>query len=173
MMDYRCLYQAVKYAEVRPKKPCFCETDAWLSSGYYFWDTIVDNAHWWGKVHYSGNYMIGKTACDKHSKELYDLVGDLEERKKFFQIRDKLIEKTGKELLVSEVIGFLRKCTKFENEYKAVRAYPCKSKKEYNSITMRFSLNNKAYMSLSEPYQICVFDLAFLEKPFEIIYSCR
>jgi hypothetical protein len=28
--------------------PCKWE-NTWLGRGYYFWDTFMNNAHWWGK----------------------------------------------------------------------------------------------------------------------------
>ncbi len=170
-MEYRFLYQAVRNSETIPDKPCFCSQNAWLSKGYYFWDTDIKNAHWWGKVHYQNNYMIGETACDKNSPYLYDLVGDLDKRQEFFKIKNILNQETGKEVLVEDVILFLRHVIKFP--YKAIRAYPYNSKRADDNITIRFSANHKAFMPISEPYQICVFDLSFLEKPFEIIYPPR
>lgn len=170
-MDYRSLYQAVEKSETLPIKPCFCSQNAWLSQGYYFWDTYIENAHWWGEVHYQNNYMIGETACDKNSKYLYDLVGDLDKRKEFFKIKDILNEKRGKEVLVEDVILFLRRLPEFI--YKAIRVNPYNSKRTSGEVTIRFSANHKAFMPISEPYQLCVFDLSFLEKPFEIIYPQR
>ena len=33
-------------------------TSHWLGVGYYFWDSLMRRAHWWGDRHYGGNYMI-------------------------------------------------------------------------------------------------------------------
>ena len=90
--------------------------------------------------------MIGETACDKNSKYLYDLVGDLDKRKEFFKIKDILNEKRGKEVLVEDVILFLRRLPEFI--YKAIRVNPYNSKRTSGEVTIRFSANLRTISSV-------------------------
>lgn len=53
-MDRRTLFQAVKDLdnpdEIEQNGPFKCRReDAWLGEGYYFWDSFVELAHWWGR----------------------------------------------------------------------------------------------------------------------------
>ena len=34
--------------EVESQGPFICTNNPWLGKGYYFWDTFLDLAHWWG-----------------------------------------------------------------------------------------------------------------------------
>ena len=53
-MDKRTLFQAIKDLdnpdEIEQNGPFKCRReDAWLGEGYYFWDSFVELAHWWGR----------------------------------------------------------------------------------------------------------------------------
>lgn len=78
-MKKTALYQAIDGGrKAVPETPIYCSTsDARLGHGYYFWDSIIDAAHWWGKVHYGGHYIICQSFYDAHSDKLFDLLGDL------------------------------------------------------------------------------------------------
>ncbi len=59
------LYQTVSDRDnadyIEDNAPFRCERkDAWLGEGYYFWDTLIKNAHWWGEIAYNNEYVITK-----------------------------------------------------------------------------------------------------------------
>ncbi|MBK9689303.1 MAG: hypothetical protein IPO65_16695 [Saprospiraceae bacterium] len=47
--------------------PFLCSrNNAWLGNGYYFWDSFIENAHWWGwKVKkFTNGYFICEAFYD-------------------------------------------------------------------------------------------------------------
>ena len=48
------IYQAIAKkgspSEREKLGPIFCVDNPWLGEGYYFWDSILTNAEWWGKL---------------------------------------------------------------------------------------------------------------------------
>lgn len=47
--------------------------DRWLGKGYYFWDTFIDAAHYWGFVSYKvkgKDYIIAKSEVDIPMRKL-------------------------------------------------------------------------------------------------------
>lgn len=62
--------------EVESQGPFLCNRkDAWLGNGYYFWDSFIENAHWWGKegARYK-SYLICESSFHLNEKcfDLYD-----------------------------------------------------------------------------------------------------
>lgn len=58
-MNDKTLYQTVEDrnnpSEIETEGPFLCvRNNAWLGRGYYFWDTFVELAHWWGNTIYQG-----------------------------------------------------------------------------------------------------------------------
>ena len=87
---YQTLEDRQNYGEVEEHGPFFCYVrddngipksgvkEPWLGEGYYFWDTRITDAQWWGDTVYSQKgYIICHTTYDQHSPLLYDLVGDM------------------------------------------------------------------------------------------------
>ena len=69
--------------------------EPWLGEGYYFWDTRMEDAMWWGEhVYPAKGYIVCHTQYDQHSDLLYDLVGDLKAFDEFEQCA-KLIKEKG------------------------------------------------------------------------------
>jgi len=51
---------------VENQGPFLCNRkDVWLGIGYYFWDSFIENAHWWGKegARYK-NYFICESSFE-------------------------------------------------------------------------------------------------------------
>lgn len=51
--------------------------EPWLGEGYYFWDTRISDAVWWGQETYwktFRGYAVCETKYDQHSPLLFDLV---------------------------------------------------------------------------------------------------
>ena len=97
-MRSRHLYQSVEDRGRVEYTPIFCEAkDAWLGQGYYFWDSEINDAHWWGQEHYNGFYVICQSKYDYDSLEYFDLLGNTDHRKYLFTFCrsfDKQVSKT-------------------------------------------------------------------------------
>ena len=85
MSEIKILYQTLenrKNPEIIEKNgPFLCNWEnTWLGDGYYFWDSFINNAHWWGKEarKYKDGYIICKSICDYNSIDCFDLVGNTE-----------------------------------------------------------------------------------------------
>ena len=104
------LYQTVEDRDnpehIKSNSPFLCNRkDAWLGKGYYFWDTLIENAHWWGKTVYKNNdYVVLKFLCDSINIKCFDLHGNLEHLSYFNEVAD-ILKKEG---LVNKDTTFIR-----------------------------------------------------------------
>ena len=165
----RDLYQASAYCDkTKYTGPTLADNDdEWLGKGYYFWDNNIDDAHWWGNIHYSGSYIITKSAYDYHSTEYLDLVS-LREHKEYIQKACFYLEKRAKKLgreekiTIGKVIEILKKSDR-NFKFKAIRACPVPIK----SKRISFDTDGQCLMFPNAKYQICVIDKVFLiEEPY-------
>ncbi len=158
--------------------PCQWE-NTWLGDGFYFWDTFIDNAHWWGESrNYPKGYIICEAVCDYDysSNACLDLVGNTEHieafRKAFNWLKKKGL--ANEHTTVKRIIHFL-KDTSETFPIDAVRVDGRKSK-SYNSpynFTLKFEENGNlpAYFDGSPTIQICFFKKNSLNlRDFKIIY---
>lgn len=143
--------------------PYLCSDKPWLGIGYYFWDSFIDLAHWWGETHYHGNYIITEAQCPFADDEVYDLINNPEHIKQFANYVEMLEQKTGNEVTVPQAIEHMKKHTKFSQIYKAVRAdgrlsisYFYEENTPYIR-RVRFNLDKKQYLDLLPPWQYCIF----------------
>lgn len=74
--------------EVESQGPFLCTNNPWLGKGYYFWDTFLDLAHWWGKQVHNGNYIICQTSVEDNSEDILDLVGNTQHLIEFKEYAD-------------------------------------------------------------------------------------
>ena len=105
------IFQTLEYrgneTEVVKHGPYFCcarnsdgtmkygTKEPWLGEGYYFWDTRISDAQWWGETVYKNTgYIICKTTYDQHSPLLYDLLGIAKHFDEFIECA-KLIKNKG------------------------------------------------------------------------------
>lgn len=137
----------------------------WLGEGYYFWDTHIEDAHWWGQTVYKDmGYVICQTTYDAHSPLLYDLLGDLEAFDEFVKIAQ-LVKKVSQEERVSfaVVLQYLKNHTGFA--YRAVRVMPVSISSKITDICFpKFGI----YLAQVSKVQICFFDKTLLQNPFTI-----
>ena len=64
-MKLRKAYQTLENRnnpdKIEEQGPFLCShKNAWLGKGYYFWDSFIENAHWWGQkgARYKNGYVI-------------------------------------------------------------------------------------------------------------------
>lgn len=170
-MESKTIFHTVEDREnidyVEQNAPFKCKSkSAWLGEGYYFWDSSIDTAHWWGKQRYK-SYLICKTECSYKMDEMYDLYNNAKQRSEFREMTSLIKEKySSKTVTVPFVIEYLKQNTKFP--YKAIRAYAVNSNR--NSSRLNFIEKNNAYLDLDPAIQICVIDKSILDLPLKIIY---
>lgn len=177
-MKLTLIYQTVEDRnndeEIMKKAPFLCAlTDKngvpkkgnkvpWLGEGYYFWDTNIQDAHWWGNTVYAQQgYIICRTEYDAHSEQLYDLLGDLMQLNQFIECAKLIKKKNGlKHINFTVVLEYLRKLPTFN--YTAVRIMPCRN--QFCKSEIEFS-NNQYTVPYLQKVQICFFDKTLLTQP--------
>lgn len=168
-MKVKILYQTLKDKGnpdyIEENAPFICRWgNAWLGDGYYFWDTFIENAHWWGKVRHGDSYIICKAVCDFNSEECFDLVGDTEHMQDFAQSVEFLKSKKiiTENTTVARIITFLKEKVPDFN-FQAIRVYGIKSisdhKEEYKKYKHRliFEVSKPQYLDYKPAIQLCLF----------------
>lgn len=174
-MDRRELFQAVRDMdnpdEIEQKGPFKCSrADAWLGEGYYFWESFIDLAHWWGKESLNNNYMICRSYCEASFPYTFDLYNNPEHLKQFQILKEVLIkEYTGKFVTVPFVLEMFKAHSDFSKEFKAIRA---KAERCWRNVPrLPFKKNSIAYLETVPPVQVCILDKSFLiDEIYEIVY---
>lgn len=152
--------------QIQSQGPFPCNwKNTWLGDGYYFWDTFIENAHFWGKEarasKYTNGYIICEAKCDFNTNECLDLYGDLEKLKELKELFEmyKSINRASEETTVKEFLAILK--GEFPNEFlfTAIRANGVKSKKADSKFTMNlfFEKGKYSYFEFNPAVQICFF----------------
>ena len=140
----------------------------WLGEGYYFWDTRIEDAKWWGETAYKSKgkgYVVCKTVYDAHSPLLYDLLGDLEAFDEFIKMAEMIKSNSNKRKVSFEfILHHLKKLADFR--YKAVRAMAVPS---YCKSTNICFPKDGLYLAQIRQVQICFFDKTLLQDPIKVI----
>lgn len=177
-METKSLFQTVEdrgnIDEIESQGPFLCNrSNAWLGKGFYFWDSFLDLAHWWGRTVYMGKYVICRSYCDSTSNKVYDLYNDFETLKEFADLKSALQDKLHiSNISVGEVLCYLIKNSDFTNRYQAIRAKATGCMR--HAPTMRFVNYNSAYLELMPPVQFCVLDKRFLvDHSYRIVYPSK
>lgn len=175
---YQTLEDRQNYEEIEKHGPYFCHAqhangvlksnvkEPWLGEGYYFWDTRIADARWWGNTVYSKKgYIICHTTYDQHSPLLYDLVGDVKLFDEFIKCAELIkIQRNTETIKFPVVLAYLRKLPRFE--YKAIRVWPHPQTIEKTNV--RFP-GNKLTLGKADKIQICFFDKTLLRNPYKIV----
>ncbi len=150
--------------------------NSWLGDGYYFWDTFIENAHWWGKEirKYDNGYIICKGICDYNEIECCDLAGNTEHLQMFSDTYEFLKTKglANKDTKVKRLIHYLKDDIKTFN-FQAIRAYGIRSK-NFNSrfsFNLFFESNSNAYLDFKPAIQICFYSKSSLNlRNYKIVF---
>ena len=164
-MKVKTVYQTLEDrgtddADLIENGPYICKwPNTWLGDGYYFWDTFIENAHWWGKRrNFNGGYIICEAICDSQSERLFDLFGDLDHLRAFksaFQSA-KSNGKATKKTTAKVFLEFLRAETEFD--FDAIRVNGMKSKRTTSVSQIFFEHNKPQHLELTPAVQICFFE---------------
>lgn len=151
---------------VESKGPFLCVNSPWLGEGYYFWDNIMYRAHWWGKTHYKGKYMICQAYATIDDDKFLDLAGNMEQLRYFEKCYNAINSfHDGKVKTIGFVVAKLIKDNNFP--YQAIRALSenCGGDEK----TIPFVSWSKSYLNFSPPMQICIYDKSMIHD-YHIIY---
>jgi len=56
---YQTLEERGNPDDIESYRPFICRSKtAWLAHDYYFWDSFIENAHWWGTKIDTDEYVI-------------------------------------------------------------------------------------------------------------------
>lgn len=175
---YQTLENRQNEEEIKKHGPYLCSSlnsdgsrkrgkmEPWLGEGYYFWDTRIGDAKWWGDTVYKERgYIVCHTKYDQHSPLLYDLVGNIALFEQFVNYAQVIKDESQQRVItVATVVWFLRKQTSFK--YKAIRMWPSPQDPQKTGIVF---CDSKYKLIRAEKIQICFFDKTLLTRPYEII----
>ncbi len=182
-MSIKAVYQTLENRDTELNQleengPYSCKWEnSWLGDGYYFWDTFIENAHWWGKEIrcYSSGYIICKAICDFNDIDCFDLVGNTEHLTMIDEAFGILKNEglANSDTTVRRIIEFLKKNMKQFN-YSAIRVlgFKVKNYKSQFSSNVFFERNNSsAYLDCKPPIQICFYRKKSLNlRDYHIVY---
>lgn len=152
--------------------PFFCkDKNAWLGQGYYFWETFIEYAEWWGEVRYSQEgYIICESRLDFKQINVLNLE-DTETLMDIIKIGDEWHSKWEDYPTIPQIIEFLKNDSSFN--YQAIRARVENATNESYLPDHRifFKKSYGAYLDLMPQIQVCVLDKRVIGKDnFHIVY---
>ena len=176
---YQTLEDRQNDEEVEDHGPYFCSEryangilksgtkEPWLGEGYYFWDTRIADARWWGDTVYCRKgYIICKTTYDRNSPLLYDLVGDIRQFDECIDCAELIRKKLNLKTIKFPVVLAYMKKEKVDFNYKAIRAWPHPN--TFEKTPVRFP-DAKVALCKPDKIQICFFDKTLLTAPYRIV----
>ncbi len=176
---YQTLEDCQNDEEVEEHGPYFCferyangilkrgTKEPWLGEGYYFWDTRIADARWWGDTVYSRNgYIICKTTYDQHSPLLFDLVGDVRQFDEFIRCAELVRKEMNLQTVKFPVVLAYMKKEIPDFNYKAIRVWPHPN--TFEKTPVRFP-GAKVVLCKPDKIQICFFDKTLLTEPYRIV----
>ncbi len=152
--------------------------NAWLGQGYYFWESFIENAHWWGSEcnNYANGYVICRAFYTESEEKCFNLIDNPNHFRMLNQTID-LMETRGlyqrNKTTVSRIIEYLRN-TLHIFTFEATRVYGVNSKSlksDYSKVTI-FSLNQAhSYLDSLPAIQICFYTKKSLNlNNYKIVY---
>lgn len=183
MMEVKTLYQTLKDKNndyyIRRHGPFPCNwSNTWLGDGFYFWDTFIENAKWWGEYGRGfKKFVITTGICDFTTEKCFDLAGHTPHMVIFKEAVNMLIEANvaDKNTTVPKIIEYL-KLTGALTNYEAIRVNGIKSKRENNLFTtnLRFENDKLQYMEIDPAIQLCLFSKKSLNfREYKIIEKIK
>lgn len=145
--------------------PCR-DQNTWLGPGYYFWESFIENAHWWGKDvrKYANGYIICRGNYNYDPKRCFDLLNPLYVeliRKSYDYIQANELQH--KCTLLKHLVYFTKdNISKIDDryssiEFEAIRAVGEGVRHEsYGfNIPIKFEKRRHSYQEICPPIQIC------------------
>ncbi len=175
---YQTLEDRDNYDHVEEYGPFKCNhKNAWLGSGYYFWDSFIENAHWWGKegAKYKNGYLICESSFELNEEECFNLLDNPDHIRTFNHIKELMKENNlyiEGETTVARIIHQIKEIIQVFH-YEAIRVYGVNSVSFGSTFSHRtnFTSNRIQYLDTMPAIQICFYNKNGLNrKGFKIIY---
>lgn len=172
----KTLYQTLEDKDnpdfVEEHGPFLCKAKgAWLGEGYYFWESFLKYAMWWGETKYkSKGFFICESKVDFNRIKVLDLL-DTDTIKDFINIGKDWYAEMHEYPTVPQVIEYMREDKSFN--YQAIRARVENATNEsfLPGHKMYFNPGYSAYLELLPQIQVCVLDKHIIgEDNFHIVY---
>jgi len=140
--------------------------EPWLGEGYYFWDTRIEDAYWWGSVAYpTAGYVVCHTTYDQYSPFLFDMVGRVDHYEEFIKCAAYIkSQKNLERISFPTVLAFLKKHADFP--YKAIRVHPMPKYVKDDGI---YFPGKSLVISEIAKIQICFFDNTMWMSEYKIV----
>lgn len=145
----------------------------WLGKGYYYWDTFVNSAHFWGRVSYLNavkRYLIAQSEVSLPSDKVLNLL-EPKDLTLFSAWRDEYAQTfPNSKVTIERVLTHAEDIMGTKFPYIAIRAEfrECVNIRDFQD---RIYPNGKAYLDLKPPIQICIKDKNVIGKNnFKVIY---
>ena len=182
-MTIRTVYQTLEDRGnpdyVEQNGPFKCDrNNAWLGDGYYFWDSFIENAHWWGSegASYSNGYMICKSTYLLDEEKCFNLIDNAIHFKMYNDtkqlMKDKGLYKENS-TTVARIIEHIKNTLKIF-KYDGIRVYGINSKSfssPYSNRTIFDKKHNTKYLDSLPAIQICFYTTKSLNlKGFKLIH---
>lgn len=187
-MKPKVVYQTIKRKgtidSIQQNGPIYCNSEyAWLGYGYYFWDTFIENSHWWGnhKKYRESGYIICEAHCDYNEIDCFDLTEGCVENLLFLEKCLQLfgtIKGVSEDTLFSKILDYLMeekiiKCSAIRIVGENIKKYIGKT--TILLATREFDLTGKLkrpkYLELKPPIQICLFKKECMNlRNYKIVY---
>lgn len=169
---YQTLMDRDNIDYVEKHGPFLCNAkNAWLGNGYYYWDTFIEYAKWWGKTRYSREgFIICESKVDFRRVNVLDL-DDPEVLMDIFDIENEWYARRKERPKVPQIIEFLKNNTSFN--YQAIRARVQGATNDFflTNYKMNFIPHHSAYLDLMPQIQVCILDKKIIgEDNFHIVY---
>ena len=158
--------------------PFLCNrNNAWLGSGYYFWDSFIENAHWWGceGAKFKNGYFICKAVYDFDETICFNLI-DNPQHFQLFNDAKKIMEEKGlyvpNQTTVSRIIEHIKNILKIF-KFQAIRVYGVNSKSFNSGYSNRsiFDKHGTKYLDSLPAIQICFYSKSSLNlRDYTLIY---
>jgi hypothetical protein len=167
---------------IKKNGPFQCtHSKAWLGSGFYYWESFVENAHWWGSegAKYSNGYVVCESSFDLDEEKCFNLVDNPDHLNSFIKTIE-VMKETGLykeyQTTVRRVIEFLKNKLKIFT-YEATRVYGVNSLSFNSPYSKRIIFVYKEgkrttqYLDLIPAIQVCFYSKSSLNlSGFEIIH---
>lgn len=143
--------------------PFLCKrNDAWLGTGYYFWDSNIDWAHDWGRNYEEYVICAAEISLDSSIFDLYGVVNHQEIFKKAYIA---LKERVKGEVTVPQVINAMKRLGSFK--YNGIRAYHIPKPAQ----TVKYNSKKNDELFLNQRVQICLINKNnLLSQTFRIVF---
>ena len=151
------------------------QRDRWLGEGYYYWDSFIDAAHYWGYVSYEckgKDYIIAKSEVNIPQDKLLNLL-EPEQIVMFTKWIDSYARTfPNSEATVERVLNHAETIMGSRFPYIAIKAEfkNCFKYREYQERIYPYH-GSKAYIDLKPPVQVCIRDKSIIGADnFKVIY---